>query len=151
METPIHSEVQRTYDWLWIVFTLSSLALFLTWGTALRAPGRYFMVGGLLLVALLLWGFLELTVVVTATELRFGFPFWRRRVPLSSVAVGEIVSLRFWYGLGIHRAPRGWVFNARFGRGVEIFANGVRYLIGSNDPEQLQAVLYRVAPRHERV
>ncbi|MBI5059745.1 hypothetical protein HZB60_08200 [candidate division KSB1 bacterium] len=150
METPVHSEAQRTYDWMWIVFTISSLVLILTWGLKLPEPGRYFTVGGLLLIALFLWGFLELRVVITMSEVRFGFPFWRKRFPLKAVSVGDVVQLTVWNGIGIHRVARGWVFNARFGRAVEIFAGGVRYLIGSNDPERLQAALLRAAPRRGR-
>ena len=145
--TPVHSESQRTYEWLWIVFTLSSLALLLTWGTKLPAPGRYFMVGALMFVGVFLWGFLELRVTITATELTFGFPFWRKRLVLSEVTVGDVVPISWWHGIGIHRARSGWVFNARYGRAVEVFAHGVRYLSGSNAPEQLQAALLRAAPR----
>jgi len=98
-------------------------------------------------ILVVLWGFSRLNVIVTTTEFRFGFPAWHRCVPLSSIEVGDTVPIRLWYGLGIHYAGGMWVYNARLGRGVMVTIKGTRHLIGSNDPERLQAALLQVAPR----
>ena len=107
------------------------------------------LVGGLLVAALALWGFSRLNVKISATDVQFGFPIWHRRIPVSAIYVGEIVRIPLWYGIGLHYAGGMWVYNARLGRGLIIAINGKRYLIGSDNPERLQAALLQVAPRRK--
>jgi hypothetical protein len=94
------------------------------------------------IAALALWGFSRLSVTVTATEFQFGFPIWHRKMPLSQIQVGAVVHIPFWYGIGVHYIRGMWVYNAKLGRGLEITVGGKRYLIGSDQPERLQAALF---------
>jgi hypothetical protein len=90
---------------------------------------------------IIFWGFSSMKVMVTPTMLRFGFPFYMKRVPLDKLKVGEIAPLSFWYGMGIHYIRGMWVWNARLGHGVRIDVGRTKYLIGSDHPERLQAAL----------
>ncbi|HEY3294893.1 MAG TPA: hypothetical protein VGL38_05610 [bacterium] len=97
-----------------------------------------------------MWGFSRLNIAVTTTDFRFGFLIWHRRVPADRVQVGEIAHIPMWYGIGLHFVGGQWVYNAKLGRGVQVVINGRRYLIGSDNPERLQAALLQVAPRRSK-
>ena len=100
------------------------------------------------------WIFTSLTVEVTPTELKwfFGPGVWRK-----SVARGEIVSAtleknQWWWGWGIHRTPRGWLYNVAGLAAVEIaLCNGRTLRIGSDEAEALAAALRSpgTAPKEE--
>jgi hypothetical protein len=98
-----------------------------------------------------IWGFSRLTVTITPTELRFGYPVWHRRAPVTQLIVGDIVPIPFWYGIGLHFVRGMWVYNAHLGRGVVLWLGNNKYLIGSDHPERLQSALLQVAPRREKV
>lgn len=130
-----------------VVLALGVTAILVNWKQGVTDPNEVWslaLVGVMILLAL--WGFSSLRVTVTNTELRFGYPIWHRRVPVSQIQVGDVVRIPFWYGIGLHYVGRMWVYNARLGRGVMITIKGRRYLIGSDDPERLQAALLQVAP-----
>ncbi len=154
LEKPIHEERQSS-----LLFFSMLIAFILAFGII----GTHLMtrtgeinngaVGGFILAVILavivLWSFSRFTVVVTPKELRFGFPIWRKRIPISSARVGEIVRIPFWYGIGIHFIGRTWVYNARLGRGLRISVAKTKYLIGSDNPERLQSTLLQIAKRED--
>jgi hypothetical protein len=85
-----------------------------------------------------IWAFSRMRIVVTPSEIRFGFPAIHKRLPISKVRLGEVVDLKWWYGIGVHFVFTRWVYNTRLGQGVEVYGNGTRYIIGSRDPEKLK-------------
>lgn len=93
-------------------------------------------------VAVALWLFSRFHVVVTRSELRFGFRVFEKRLPLERIHVGEIRDISFWHGIGIHYMRGTAIWNAKLGRGLQISDGKRRYLVGSNQPERLQSVLY---------
>lgn len=92
-------------------------------------------------LVLVLAGFRRLTIIVTGTELRFGFPLLGKRLPLRIIEVGDILPIPFWYGWGIHFVRGMWVWNARLGRGLLITAGRRKFLLGTAQAERLQSVL----------
>lgn len=108
--------------------------------------GSFMMIVFSILLAIVLWGFTALNIVVTPTELRFGFPIYRKRFPLERVEVGDVERIALIAGIGIHFWAGKWVYNARFGLGVNIKRGRSRYLLGSNQPEQLQNALLQLVP-----
>jgi hypothetical protein len=106
--------------------------------------------GGVAVAAVVLWGFSRLDVTVSSTEFRFGFPLWHRRVAVAELQAGEVVRIPIWYGIGLHFVRGVWGYNARFGRGVTVVIKGRPYLIGSDDPERLQAALFQVTTRRNK-
>lgn len=151
METPLYEEQQTMPlgSVLLLILVVGVAASFAGFGGA-----RPTEVGGVLIIgvlaSLLMWRFMRMRTIVTATELRFGFPFWRRRVPLSRVQVGEITDIRFYHGLGVHYVGGSWVWNARLGRGLRITVGRQKHLIGSAQPEGLQAALMQLTTRGNR-
>lgn len=84
--------------------------------------------------------FASLTVEVTDAQLSLAFGSgWIRR----SWSVGEITEVRavrnpWWYGWGIHRTPRGWLFNVAGLDAIELsFRDGRTVRIGTDEPERL--------------
>jgi hypothetical protein len=87
---------------------------------------------------------LSLTVNVSDHELSwyFGPGFWKKRIVRSNIIGIQRIRLPWWYGIGIKRAPQGWVYLVAPGDGVEIaFANGKAVLIGTDDANGLMAAL----------
>ncbi|MHC5538463.1 hypothetical protein ACYOEI_09560 [Singulisphaera rosea] len=106
---------------------------------------------GLVLPALLVVGLLRMTTEVGPTDLRVWFgwiPTYRRMIPLGTIQRVEVVSYRplvDYGGWGIRQGRDGVrVLNARGNRGVRIdLADGTRFLIGSQHPEDLARALER--------
>jgi hypothetical protein len=152
METAIYEEKQVTRFRSLLVLVVVGVFGFAGWQAWESAGDQWATIFSLIMLpigAFLVWGLTELKTVVTPTELRFGSPVYRKRIPLSKLRVGQVEHIPFWAGIGIHTYFGRWVFNARFGRGLNIMVNNRRYLIGSDNPERLQNALMHVVPRRE--
>jgi hypothetical protein len=88
--------------------------------------------------------FSSLTVEVDATALRWHFAFGavRRAVPRDAVARVEATATTLLDGVGIHRGPRGWVYNVAPGPAVRVVRrDGSALVLGTDDPDGLVAAL----------
>jgi hypothetical protein len=91
-------------------------------------------------------GFSSLTVEVGADEIVwfFGPGIWRKRIDRRDVASVEAVRNPWWYGIGIHLTPRGWLYNVGGRDAVEIaLVSGRTLRIGTDEPDALLAALRR--------
>jgi len=124
------------------------------WGMILPATGlfaaayftRQFMpfVPIALVLVVLGWMFSSLTVEVTPTQLIwfFGPGLLRKSLERENIASASPVRNPWWYGWGIHRTPRGWLYNVDGLDAVEIALSGGRTLrIGSDEPRELVRAL----------
>jgi len=94
----------------------------------------------------LAFGFSSLTVEVADDELVwfFGPGVWRKRIARRDIASVEAVRNPWWYGFGIHRTPRGWLYNVGGRDAVEIaLVTGRTLRIGTDEPDALLAALRR--------
>jgi hypothetical protein len=141
METTVYHE-RQTLQYR-VLIAIGILALLLVSSRLGKAPveSTVWLLALGLLIAAALWTLTTFTVTVTASDLQFGFPFYRKRVSLDRVRVGEIQRISWAAGAGIHYWSGVWVYNGHFGRGVSIQIGTTRYLLGSDQPERLQAVL----------
>ena len=97
-----------------------------------------------LLLALLTLGFSSLTVEVSDGELIwfFGPGIWKKRLARAEIVSAATVRSPWWYGIGIHLTPRGWLYNVGGLDAVEVtLASGRRLRIGSDAPDALAAAL----------
>lgn len=141
MDTPLYEEHQ-SFSLLIGIAIFAALAAVAPFVLAPRAQSNLIASGALAAAMLLLLAsFRRLTIVVTAMELRFGFPLIGKRLPLRDVQVGDVLPITFWYGWGIHYIRGMWVWNARLGRGVQIRSGRRTYLLGTEQAERLQSVL----------
>ncbi len=140
METPIHQERQtlsRVF-FLFVIFIIAGCVLL----SVMMVKGErifdtiFLVIMGIAILILLLS--MVMRVVVTSTELRFGFPFWRVRLPLEEIEIIGVEPIPLMAGIGIHFSRGRWVYNARLGEGVHIVSAGKKHhLIGSDNPQAL--------------
>ncbi len=140
METPIHQERQtlsRTF-FSFVIFIIAGcvlLSVMMIKGERIFDTIFLVIMGSAILILLLS---MVMRVVVTSTELRFGFPFWRVRLPLEEIEIIGVEPLPLMAGIGIHFSRGRWVYNARLGEGVHLVSAGKKhYLIGSDNPQAL--------------
>ena len=74
----------------------------------------------------------------------FGWGVWTKRIPLEDIASAVPVRNPWWYGFGIHRTPRGWLYNVSGLDAVEIrLRNGRKLRLGTDEPGKLASELAR--------
>ena len=70
--------------------------------------------------------------------LRFGPGWIHRSFQLSDIRSCRTVTNRWWYGLGIHWTPNGWLYNVSGKLGVELtLQDGRRLRVGTDEPVAL--------------
>ena len=107
----------------------------------------FLVIMGIAIVLLLLS--MVMKVVITTTELRFGFPFWRVRLSLEELEVIGVEPIPLLAGVGIHFSRGKWVYNARLGEGIHLVVAGKKhYLIGSDNPQTLFNALKTATASH---
>ena len=113
------------------------LGWILAWTTAL-----------LVMILLVVLHFSRLTVTVDDTAVTAGFGFIDR--PKRVIRYDEVVSVervrnKWWYGYGVRWIPGGSMFNVQGNDAVELtYTDGRKFRIGTNDVENLYAVLQEV-------
>ncbi len=88
--------------------------------------------------------FSRMTIDVSGQLLswHFGSGFPRFSLPLSEITSAQVVRNPWYYGLGIHFTPRGWLYNVAGRSAVEITkSNGGRLRLGTNEPDKLVAAI----------
>ena len=123
-------------------------APFIIGAAVLAHDTRVLAVVGPLVVILAIIGliFSSLTIEIDADALRwwFGLGVWRKRIVLEDIASAAPVRNPWWYGFGIHRTPRGWLYNVSGLDAVEICLRGGRTLrLGTDEPGKLASALAR--------
>jgi len=145
--SPVHSETQNAIFRVPLIVLVTGILLFGAWQIRENQWQSVMMVGLALIAGGVIWGLTQLSVEVYPDELRFGFPFWRKRIRADKIEVGDVETISFAAGIGIHFWRGRWVYNARFGRGVMLKAGKISYLLGSDHPERLQSALLTVVKR----
>lgn len=93
--------------------------------------------------------FSSLTIRITDRALRwqFGPGLIRKEVPLKDIESAEVAQTTFLQGWGIHYTARGWLYNVSGFRAVAVrLKSGRRFLLGTDEPEKLQAAILRARP-----
>lgn len=131
-------------------FVMSTAALFgvLAVIASVVASPRPAVFAALALAAVILigltFGFSSFTIEVTGDEIVwfFGPGLWRKKIARSEIVSVAAVRNPWWYGYGIHRTPRGWLYNVGGRDAVEIaLVNGRRLRLGTDEPAALVAAL----------
>lgn len=100
------------------------------------------LVAGMLVLFLALFGSLTVSVGSSSVGIRFGVGFIRRGFRLEEVESCEAVRNPWWYGWGIKKIPKGWLFNVSGLDAVELtMRNGTVYRIGTDEPEKLSGAI----------
>ena len=99
---------------------------------------------GLIIVLIVLGIFSRLTVAVDdqMITIQFGLRIIRKTFPLKEIETYRVVKNPWYYGWGIRFTPRGWLFNVSGFSAIELqMKNGKQYRIGTDEPDNLVAVL----------
>lgn len=96
------------------------------------------------LIAAVLAGFSRLDVTVTTGQVKaaFGLGWPRRVIDLTTVRAVRTVRNKWWYGWGIRKIPRGWMYNVWGLDAVELELDGGKvFRIGTDEPDELLGAL----------
>jgi hypothetical protein len=142
--TPSYRHTQ--FGWVTLAAVVPGLAVALVLVPLAHAPLPIAAV--LALVALMAAAFSTLTVEVDAQVLRVCFTggLIRRTIPLGEIRGCRAVKNPWYYGWGIHRIPRGSIWNAAGFDAIELVLDGDRVLrVGTDEPEVLSRALGQAA------
>ena len=95
---------------------------------------------GVLVICVVLFASLTVIVNDNSVEIKFGVGLIRRKLDLQEIESCAVVRNRWWYGWGIRKIPKGWLFNVSGLDAVELsMRNGKVYRIGTDEPQELRA------------
>jgi hypothetical protein len=122
---------------------IGSLVL-LTITTAGGVSKEYLFIGLLLsLVVLLLFAWLTTMVRGGVLYVSFGIGLIQRAVHVSEIQTCSVVQNPWYYGVGIHLTPHGWLYNVSGARAVEVtLTSGRAFRVGTDEPEELYQALW---------
>jgi len=131
---------------LQVCLYVPALAIFLVcmFVIAIPTPALFvlFAAGVVLFVSGWLFGSLTVIVGEGAVEIRFGPGLIRKRWALDDFASVAVVRNKWYYGLGIHLVPKGWLYNVSGLDAVELVRKNGRVLrIGTDEPAALEQAL----------
>ncbi|MCK5534936.1 hypothetical protein KAI68_07450 [bacterium] len=90
--------------------------------------------------------FFKLTVVGNKdfVEIKFGIGLIRKKFYFKEIKSCEVIRNKWWYGYGIRKSPKGWLFNIS---GLDAVAlsmkNGKVYRIGTDEPQKLSEFIQK--------
>jgi hypothetical protein len=125
----------------------AGIVALVVWSVFLPAPIGIVLTAIAVLIACAIC-FSSLTIQVTDQQLswRFGLGLFRKALPLAAIQGTEILRIPLLYGWGIHRTPQGWLYNVSGRQALVIrLQNDTAVLLGTDEPERLQAALRRTS------
>jgi len=107
-----------------------------------RAREILFTVIGIFAVCGFLFSSLTIQITDRALRWQFGPGLIRKDVLLHQIERTEMVETTFFQGWGIHYTSRGWLYNVSGFRAIAVkLKSGKQFLLGTDEPERLQAAL----------
>ena len=137
-----HSQAGPPLIWIVVCCWWIPVALLSSVNDPERAP---YLAGLFPVLSLIYLGFLRLTVTVSAADVLLAYTFgWpRRRIDRDRVISAVPERIPLWYGWGIRRTPKGWMWNVWGRDAVRVTLTEKEFLIGTDDPDGLVAALTR--------
>ncbi|MFQ5905561.1 MAG: hypothetical protein ACE5JA_03220 [bacterium] len=129
----------------WVVLVSVGTAILLTGYIGILEPNwLVFSVLGMLIICLILFGTLTVNGNSTSIRIRFGPGLIRKSFRLDEIGSCTVVRNHWWYGWGIRRTVKGWLFNVSGLDAVELsMRDGTFYRIGTDEPRKLCDFLQR--------
>jgi hypothetical protein len=128
----------------WVILVCFAAAFVLLAATRVLLPAQearevpLAIIIPILLALMALFGSLTVEVEDQLVRVSFGPGLIRKTIRLAEVVSCNPVRNRWWYGWGIRRIPRGWLFNVSGLHAVELqLKNGKVYRIGTDEPRKL--------------
>lgn len=100
----------------------------------------------ILAIALALFATLKVTVDNDWLEIRFGIGVIRHKISIADIQSIQVAEYPWYYGWGLRLSLRGeWIYSVSGLRAVKLVVkSGVRYIIGTDDPEALASAVQRM-------
>lgn len=96
----------------------------------------------LMIILGVLFSSLNIQIADGQISWHFGPGFWKNKAELAQISSVQAVQNRWWYGWGIRRIKKGWLYNVSGMSAVEVqLSNGQLFRLGSDEPEQLAAAI----------
>ena len=127
-----------------VVFSVLAGAAFLLFLQTLIPAPRFVVLALTGILTLCAFLFSSLTIRITDRALcwHFGPGLIHMQVLLSEIEKVEPTRIRVMWGWGIHRTPRGWLYNVSGFGAVEVrLKGGKRFLLGTDEPDRLSQAL----------
>ncbi len=130
----------------WPVFTLGSIAIIILLYYAIHYYYWWPILVSLFVLTICVILFSSLTIIVDNDLLRIRFTggLIRREFKLKDIVSCKSVKNPWWYGFGIRKIPKGWLFNIYGTKAIEIsMKDGRVYRIGTDEPDELKELITR--------
>ena len=140
----LYQRTQYTNTVLMALLLFGWLPIVLLFGVRGAGGSLRFLVLPAALMAVFFFGFRSLMVTVTATEVELAYTAgWpTKTIERASIVSAEPFRIPWWYGVGIRRTPKGWMWSVwGFDTVLLTLANGKGFMIGTDDPEGLASAL----------
>ena len=140
----LYRRTQYTNTVLMALLLFGWLPIILLFGVRGAGGSLRFLVLPAALMAVFFFGFRSLMVTVTTTgvELAYTAGWPTKTIERASIVSAEPLRIPWWYGVGIRRTPKGWMWSVwGFDTVLLNLSDGRRFLIGTDDPEGLAAAL----------
>ena len=129
----------------WVMLVLLGAGILLTgYFGILYSNWIALSVFGVLVVCIILFPSLTVTGDDDLIKVRFGPGLIRKNFRFEEIESAKPVKNRWWYGWGIRKIGRGWLFNVSGLEAVELsMKNGRIYRIGTDEPQKLSEFIQR--------
>lgn len=134
----------------YVITSLLAIVMFILLYYMVSSGFNFILIGIFLVIGVCLKIFSSLTVSIDDETLKisFGSGIIEKEFYLKEIESSKIVKNRLYYGWGIHITPKGWLYNVSGFYSVQIkMKSGKRYLIGTDEPEKLKAVIEKSIDR----
>ncbi len=131
--------------WAIIIALVAVGAVMVPVGLQVELMSTTWVVGGVVIVALLLFNSLTVTVDQQRLQARFGIGLIRKTIPLAKVRSFHKIRTPWYFGWGIRLFPGGILYNVSGLWSVELqLHSGGRLRIGTDEPDALVAAIREV-------
>ena len=129
----------------WLTLILLGIGILLTgYSGILYSNWITLSVFGVLVICIILFASLTVIVNNNSIEIKFGSGLIRKKFRFEEIESCTVVKNHWWYGWGIRKIPKGWLFNVSGLDAVELLMrNGKVYRIGTDDPQELSKFIQK--------
>jgi len=124
----------------WVIIAAMIPAPLILLIVALTTGQNYLMWLTILFIVLTML-FYKLSVTVSHQEINihFGIGLIKKKFDLSEIESVSKIKYPRYYGYGVRRTPKGWMYNVAGNKAVELnLKNGKVFWIGTDDPDDLE-------------
>jgi hypothetical protein len=110
----------------------------------LNSDRMIFLILTVLIISVILFSSLTVIGKENFIKIKFGPGLIKKTFYLKNIESCKVVKNKWWYGWGIRKIPKGWLFNVSGLDAVEItMKNGKVYRIGTDEPQKFNEFIQK--------